>query len=82
MAQPKNIEELRDQLLAAFDWVKTDPRRSTQVKEMSNSAGKAIATVKLQMEYAFLRGEEPEIPFLGKTSGKLLKPGARLLSSA
>lgn len=80
MAQPKNIEELRDQLLAAFDWVKADPRRSGQVKEMSNAAGKIISTVKLQMEYAFLKGEEPAIEFLGKTSGRLLKPGARLLT--
>ena len=81
MAQPKNVEELRDHLLAAFDWVKADPRRANQVKEMTNAAGKIISSAKLQMEYAFLKGEEPDIAFLGKTSGKLLKPGAKLLSA-
>lgn len=82
MANPKDITELREQLLAAFEWVKEDPRRANQVKEMTNAAGKILATVKAQMEYAYLRGEEPEIEFLGKTSGRPLKPTARLLGNA
>jgi hypothetical protein len=60
----KNIEELRQDLLGAFDWVKGDPRRANQVKEMSNAAGKVIGTIKVQLEYAALREEKPEIPFL------------------
>lgn len=72
MATPKDITELRDQLLDAFQWVKEDPRRANQVKEMVNAAGKAIATVKCQIEYAALRGEQPDIPFIGKTTGKPL----------
>lgn len=81
MATPKDINELRTQLLDAFDWVKADPRRANQVKEMTNSAGKILGTIKAQMEYAVLRGEEPEIPFLGKTSGRPLKPEAKRLTS-
>lgn len=73
MATPKNIEELRDQLLDAFEWVKQDPRRANQVKEMTNAAGKAISSIKIQLEYCLMRGELPEIPFIGKTSGKPLK---------
>jgi len=69
MANPKNIEELRDQLLDAYGWVKSDPRRANQVKEMANTAGKVIGTLKLQLEYALLRKEKPYIPFLGKTGG-------------
>ena len=38
MPKPKDIIELRDQLLDAFDLVKTDPRRVNQVKEMTNAA--------------------------------------------
>lgn len=57
--------------------VKEDPRRANQVKEMSNAAGKVLGTVKAQLEYALMRGEEPEIPFLGKTSGRPLKSTAR-----
>ena len=81
MAKPKDITELRDQLLDAFDSVKCDPRRSMQVKEMSNAAGKVLGTVKAQLEYALLKGEEPEIPFLGKTSGRPLRSGAKLLNA-
>ena len=80
MAKPKDINELRDQLLDAFDWVKGDPRRANQVKEMTNAAGQ-LGTVKAQLEYAVIKGEDPEIPFLGKTSGKPLRAGAKLLSA-
>lgn len=80
MATPKDITELREQLLDAFEWVKQDPRRANQVKEMVNAAGKAIASVKVQLEYALLRGEQPEISFLGKTTGKpIAGKAARLL---
>jgi len=81
MAKPKDITELRDQLLDAFDAVKTDPRRANQVKEQTNAAGKILASVKAQLEYALLKGEEPEIPFMGKTSGKPLRSGAKLLNA-
>ena len=65
MAKPKDINELRDQLLDAYGWVKADPRRANQVKEMANTAGKVIGTLKLQLEYAMLRREKPHIQFLG-----------------
>lgn len=72
MAKPKDIEELRSQLLDAYDWVKADPRRANQVKEMANTAGKVIGTLKLQLEYAMLRKEKPYIPYLGKTGGEAM----------
>ncbi len=80
MPKPKDINELREQLLEAFDWVKQDPRRANQVKEMTNAAGKILGTLKAQLEYAVLKGEEPEIEFMGRTSGRALKPGVRLLT--
>lgn len=79
MSKPTNITELRDQLLEAFDQLKGDPRRAMQAKELTNTAGKVISTLKAQIEYAMLRGEEPEIPFMGVTKGKPLKPGAARL---
>jgi hypothetical protein len=79
MQKPTDISQLRDQLIEAFVWVKEDPRRANQVKEMTNAAGKVLGTIKSQLEYAYLRGEMPEIPFLGKTSGKSLPNGAKLL---
>lgn len=64
MATPKNIEELRNQLLDAFEWVKQDPRRASQVCEMVNAAGKAINSLKCELEYAAMRKENAHIPFL------------------
>ncbi len=72
ITRPKNIEELREQLLDGFDWVKTNPKKINQVKEMTNCAGRILGTLKAQMEYSIMRGEEPIIAFMGKTSGKAL----------
>lgn len=79
MSKPKDMTELRDQLLEAFDLLRGDPRRMLQTKELTNTAGKVIGTVKSQLEYSLLRGEEPDIPFMGKTTGKPLKSAARNL---
>ena len=64
MPTPKNIEELRAGLLDAYEWVKADHRRASQVKEMTNAAGKVIGSLKLELEYSMLRKEQPNIPFL------------------
>lgn len=64
MKTPQNIEELRNELLIAYDWVKTDPRRAGQVKEMVNAAGKVIGTLKVQLEYHTLNGTKQKIGFL------------------
>lgn len=81
MSEPRNIQELRQELLESFARVKRDPRRLAQAGELANTAGKIISTVKLELEYSFAKGEEPDIPFLGKTSGKPLKPAAKLLAA-
>ncbi len=80
-AAPKNIDELTQELLEAFAMVKDDPRRANQVKEIANTAGKIINGIRLKLVYAALRGEEPEIPFLGPTSGRPLKANAKLLGA-
>ena len=79
MSAPKNITELRNDLLESFEQVKKDPRRLAQAGELANTAGKIIGSIKLEMEYSLMRNEEPEIPFLGPTSGKPLQNKARLL---
>jgi len=72
MSAPKNITELRNDLLDSFEQVKKDPRRLAQAGELANTAGKIIASVKIQLEYSLLLNQEPVIPFLGETSGKPL----------
>ena len=80
MSAPKNITELRNELLESFDQVKRDPRRLAQAGELANTAGKIISTVKTQLEYCLLINEEPNIPFLGATTGKPLQMrGMKLL---
>ncbi len=77
----KDINDLRLDLLEAYESVKRDPRRANQVKEQVNAAGKILGTIKAQMEYAFCKGEEPDIAFMGKTSGRALNPNARKMIS-
>lgn len=80
MSAPKNITELRNELLESFDAIKKDPRRLAQAGELANTAGKIIASVKMQLEYSLLLNQEPDIPFMGETSGKSLKiKGMKLL---
>jgi len=64
MQTPTNVEQLRKSLLTAFGWVQSNPKKATQVKEMANVAGKVISSVKVELEYALLRKETPNIAFL------------------
>jgi hypothetical protein len=81
MSNIKDIDQLREEVLEGFEWVKKDPRRANQVSEMVNAAGKVVAMAKLQVEYAALRGEVPHVPFLGSTSGIPLGDKVRKLLS-
>ena len=60
-----NVKELRDDLLEVYNELKCDPRRLAQAAELSNTAGKILASVKLELEYATLRGEKPTCEFIG-----------------
>lgn len=60
----ENVKTLRNELCNAFLWVKDDPRRGAQVKEMANVSGKIINSVRLEIEYAGMRKEKPDIEFL------------------
>lgn len=60
----KNSLELREELIGVFRAVKNKQIATGVAKEMTNAAGKIIGTVKLELEYAGLRKERPNIPFL------------------
>ncbi len=75
-AVPQTIDELRQRLLIAFAEVEKDEEQVERVREMTNAAGKILGTLKVQLVYAALRGEKPQIEFLGQTSG--LPLGKRL----
>jgi hypothetical protein len=65
MKTPTNVKELREDLLEAYAMLKADPKRHNQVKELSNTAGKILGSLKIELEYAAIRGEQPNIPFIG-----------------
>lgn len=62
----KNITELNTQLTQLFAGLKDGSIDSKTAKEMNNTAGKIINVQKVQLEYAHLRGETPNIPFMRK----------------
>jgi hypothetical protein len=59
-----SITDLRNDLLAVYKGLRTDTLDIQTAKELSNTAGKVISSVKIQMEYASMRGEEPDIEFM------------------
>lgn len=60
----KNMKELRDEVLEDRAKLKSETMDLKMFAELNNSAGKAIHTVRSQMEYAKLRKEKPLIDFM------------------
>lgn len=75
------MNELTEIVAQEIENVTKEPRRVNQAETIINAAGKIAGIAKIQCMYAYLKGEEPNIPFMGPTSGKALKPNARLLSA-
>lgn len=78
---PQNIKQLRDDLLDAYNMLKLDPKRYNQVGELANTAGKIIQTVKLELEYCGMRGEEPNIDFLEYGQQRLKTEAVKVIES-
>lgn len=61
----KNIIELRNELADIFDLIRAKKIKMAVAKELVNTAGKIIQSVKLELDYAALRKETPIVEFLG-----------------
>lgn len=59
------ITDIRNDLVAVFNGLRNGTIEPKQAVEVNNTAGKIIATAKVQLGYHQLRGEVPDIPFLG-----------------
>lgn len=59
-----NITELREDLLKVYQKLRTGEMQVSEAKEINNTACKVIASVKVQLVYADLRNEMPDIDFL------------------
>ena len=60
----KNIQDLRDYLMANYEKAKNGKMSIGLAKELSNSAGKIISTAKMQLEYNKYMGIKENIPFM------------------
>lgn len=61
----RNINELRHELCVIFDEIRANKVTLPRAKELTNTAGKIINSIKLELVYAALRKETPIIEFLG-----------------
>lgn len=64
MQVPETITELRDDLLTMYAEIGRGRINLGMAKEKCNAAGKIIKSAAVQVDYAALRKEKPEIPFL------------------
>lgn len=60
----KTAEDLRAQLSDVFAKLRAGEIKPGEASELSNIAGKMIASAKVQVEYYALRKESPNIAFL------------------
>ena len=58
------ITDIREDLIAVFNKLKAGTMEAKDAFEINNTAGKIISSAKVQLAYAALRGEKPDIPFL------------------
>jgi len=65
----KHISELTVQPSDLYEGLKNGTVEVKTAAEMNNTAGKIIHTQRVQLEYAALRKEEPDIAFM-KTKAK------------
>lgn len=59
-----SIEDLRNDLLTNIDEIKTGDLPVKEAEAITNTAGKVLNTVMVQLKYADLKQEKPEIPYL------------------
>jgi hypothetical protein len=60
----KQNSELTTELSALYDGLKNGSIDAKVATEMNNTAGKIINAQRVQLEYAELRKEEPDIAFM------------------
>ena len=60
------ITDIRNDLVNVFNRLRDGTMEAKDAVEINNTAGKIISSVKVQLAYAALRGDQPDIPFLGR----------------
>jgi hypothetical protein len=65
-----NINELRQSLSDNYTQMKSGNMKIALGKELSNAAGKILSSVKVELEYAKMLNEKPDIQFLNDPAKK------------
>ena len=60
----QNIKELRESLADNYEKMKANEMELKMGKELANTAGKVINTLKVELEYKKLTNNKDKIPFL------------------
>jgi hypothetical protein len=60
----KNVSEMRTRLSKVFDDLETGKVDPRVAKQMNNSAGKILYSIRVQLEQSSLRNERPDIDWL------------------
>jgi hypothetical protein len=60
----QNITELRDSLASNYDKMKAKKMTLSMGKELANTAGKILGTLKVELEYNQMMNEKKKIKFL------------------
>ena len=65
----QTIEEVRQEALKLFEGIRDGKIQHKEAKEMNNAIGKIVGTIRVQLDYAELREEIPNIDFLNHQKG-------------
>ena len=61
---PMNIESLRSILIETVSGLRAGHTTPSTAEAISNASGKIIASIRVQLEYARMRGEVPKLQFM------------------
>lgn len=70
------ITDIRNDLITVFNGLRDGTMEAKDAFEINNTAGKIISSAKVQLAYAALRGERPDIDFLRSTAAPAIENGA------
>lgn len=62
--QPLNIESLRGILIETVSSLRAGHLPPATAEAISNASGKIIASIRVQLEYARMRGKVPRLQFM------------------
>lgn len=73
MSSIKNMKDLRERVLQAFDDLEEGKIDIAQASCIAKLSETVISGLKSEMQYAILTDSQPFIPFYGEQTGKLLE---------